>query len=113
MLVSKIFTFDSAHQLPNYKGSCERLHGHTFKLIVTLEGDVDKKTGMVFDFLELKRIVDEKVIAKLDHNYLNEIIKNPTCENILIWICEQLKSEQKLKKLTLYESEDSFCELEC
>lgn len=114
MIISKIFTFDSAHKLPGYSGKCANLHGHTWKLIVSCDGEVDAETGMIIDFNEIKKIVNEKVIDKLDHSYLNDTIENPTCENIILWIQEQLKSEQKLKikKLTLYETEKSFCELE-
>ncbi len=69
---------------------------------------------MITDFNEIKRIVNEKVTGKLDHSYLNDIAENPTCENMLLWIREQLKPSLKgLKKLVLYETETSFCELEC
>lgn len=112
MIISKVFTFDSAHKLPNYKGKCANLHGHTFKLIIGVEGNVDEKTGMIVDFLEIKKIVNEKVIEKLDHRYLNDIIENPTCENIILWIQKELKDLKGLKKITLYETEKSFCELE-
>ena len=113
MLISKTFTFDSAHKLPFYEGKCSQLHGHTFKLIVSCAGETDKKSGMIIDFKEIKNIVSEQVIDKLDHSYLNDIIENPTCENTLIWIKENLKALKGLKKLTLYETETSFCELEC
>jgi len=113
MLISRVFKFDSAHKLPNYSGKCAQLHGHTFKLIVTCSGNIEKESGMIIDFLELKKIVNEKVIGKLDHNYLNDIVENPTCENILLWIKGQLKNSNiGLKKLALYESENNFCELE-
>jgi 6-pyruvoyltetrahydropterin/6-carboxytetrahydropterin synthase len=115
MIISKIFKFDSAHKLENYKGACENLHGHTYTLVVSCSGEVDEKTGMIVDFNEIKKIVDEKILNKIDHSYLNDIIKNPTCENVLLWIKQQIESEQKLKlkKLVLYETETSFCELEC
>jgi len=80
--------------------------------VVTCEDEPDSKKGMIMDFKDLKKIVNEQVISKLDHDNLNKFIENPTCENILIWIEEQLKdSLANLKKLTLYESENSFCEL--
>jgi 6-pyruvoyltetrahydropterin/6-carboxytetrahydropterin synthase len=115
MLISKIFKFDSAHKLPNYPGSCSKLHGHTWKLTVSCSGEINKKTGMVLDFIEIKRVVENKVLSRLDHAYLNDIVENPTCENILIWIRTQLESEKDihLKKLALYETETSFCELDC
>jgi len=109
MLINKIFTFDAAHKLPNYNGKCANLHGHTWKLIVSLEGEI-KENGMIVDFKELKDKVNEKVIDKLDHSYLNDAISNPTCENLLLWIKEQL-AELNPKTLRLYESETSFCEI--
>lgn len=114
MILAKIFTFDSAHRLPNYEGKCSQLHGHSWKLIVSLEGKVNPKTGMIIDFHQLNEIIEEKILNKLDHAYLNDIIENPTCENLLMWISNQLKTQKviKLKKLTLYENETSFCELE-
>ena len=114
MLISKIFKFDSAHKLPNYIGKCSNLHGHTWELVVGCEGEVDKKTGMIIDFKEIKSIVQEKILNKLDHIYLNDLIENPTCENILLWIKKELKPGLNgLKKLVLYETDSSFCELEC
>jgi len=109
MLISKIFKFDAAHKLPGYNGKCKDLHGHTWKLIVAVEGEV-KEDGMVRDFREIKQIVNGKIIDKLDHGYLNEIIENPTTENILLWIKKELDIEG-LRKLTLYETEDCFAEL--
>jgi len=110
MLISKTFKFDAAHKLPNYNGKCANLHGHTWKLIVTLEGEIQDSSGMIIDFKEIKQKVSEKVLDKLDHSYLNDTIENPTCENLLIWIKEQL-SELNPKSLKLYESESSFCEI--
>ena len=109
MIISKTFSFNAAHKLPNYNGKCANLHGHTWKLIVSLEGEV-QEDGMVIDFKDIKKQVNEKVLDKLDHSYLNEIVENPTCENLLLWIKEQL-SELNPKTLRLYESETSFCEI--
>ncbi len=89
MQVTKEFTFDSAHFLPNYYGKCERMHGHTFKLLVTVEGPVGEN-GMAFDFVILKKIVTEKVIDKLDHHVLNDFIECPSAENLAIWIWNHL-----------------------
>lgn len=89
MQVTKEFTFDSAHFLPNYYGQCERMHGHTYKLQVTVEGELGEN-GLVIDFVVLKRIVKRQVLDKLDHYTLNDIIENPTCENVTRWIWDQL-----------------------
>lgn len=112
MFISKEFKFDAAHNLVNYHGKCEKLHGHTYKLRVTLEGMPDDE-GMILDFVELKRIVDDLVISKLDHNYINEMIPQPSAENIAIWIWETLKNSlngpnYKLYSIDLWETESSF-----
>ncbi|AIS53242.1 6-pyruvoyltetrahydropterin/6-carboxytetrahydropterin synthase [Thermoanaerobacter kivui] len=116
MKVTKIFTFDSAHNLVNYNGKCEELHGHTYKLEVTVEGKPDEE-GMVIDFVKLKEIVSEKVIKRLDHKYLNEVFEfNTTCENILLWMWNELKDvltedRYRLYKLKLWETSTSFAEI--
>ncbi len=113
--IGKEFTFAAAHQLPNHQGMCQYLHGHEWKLRIELKKRVDFKTGMVMDFSDLKKIVKEHVISILDHNTLNEIIYNPTAENILIWIWEKLMFEGLLKgiyKIHLWESSDSVAVLD-
>ena len=102
MLVSKDFTFDAAHNLVNYHGKCERLHGHTYRLRVVLEGSPDSE-GMVMDFIELKEIVKEHVLSKLDHAYLNEIIPQPSAENIGLWIWREIAGEVLRENCRLYE----------
>ena len=97
MFVTKEFDFDAAHFLTNYYGKCERLHGHTYKLAVTLEGKV-QKNGLVIDFVVLKRIVKKYVLDKLDHYCLNDIIKNPSAERVVVWIWDQLQDLQKILK---------------
>ena len=108
MLVTKKFIFDSAHKLKNYKGKCKNLHGHTYVLYVTVRGKIDKKTGMVMDFSEIGKIVEKKVISVLDHNYINKIIKQPTAENILVWIWIRIEKYLKVYKIELWETPDSF-----
>jgi 6-pyruvoyltetrahydropterin/6-carboxytetrahydropterin synthase len=107
MIITKEFTFDSAHKLQGYAGKCANLHGHTYKLQVSVQGKLNKQ-GMVIDFLELKKIVHEQVLSVLDHNYLNDIIENPTAENITIWIWEKLKTCIPLCELKLWETPSSF-----
>lgn len=109
MLVSKEFTFDAAHFLTKYHGKCENLHGHTYRLRVTVEGPVGEE-GMVVDFKELKALVKEKVIDKYDHQSLNDFFDNPSAELIVIRIWEDLEKELpvKLYEVTLWETADSF-----
>ncbi len=89
MQVTKEFTFDSAHFLPRYYGKCEKMHGHTYKLLVTVEGAVGEN-GLVIDFVILKKIVKERVLNQLDHQVLNDVLDIPSAENTAIWIWDQL-----------------------
>lgn len=104
MLLIKEFEFDAAHNLVHYHGKCERLHGHTYKLVVKLEGEPDRE-GMIFDFVELKKIVKERIIDKFDHAYLNDIISQPTAENIAIFVYNELKDVLKRDNCRLHEVE--------
>ncbi len=112
MRITKIFSFDAAHKLPDYDGKCANLHGHRWTVELEIEGSIDKKTGMVLDFVELKNSIDP-IIKKLDHHYLNDIIPNPTAENIILWLkaeisCTSLYSD--LSRIRIYETPDSFAE---
>lgn len=89
MLVTKEFTFDAAHFLPNYYGKCERMHGHTYRLQVTVDGAVGEN-GLVIDFVILKKIVKKQVLEKLDHQVINDVIEVASAENTAIWIWNQL-----------------------
>jgi 6-pyruvoyltetrahydropterin/6-carboxytetrahydropterin synthase len=110
MLVTKKFSFDSAHKLLNYQGKCQFLHGHTYFLYVTAKGQIDKKTGLAIDFKIIKELVEKKVLAVLDHQYLNKVIKQPTAENIAIWIWGRLEKELNLFKIEIWETPDSYVE---
>ena len=81
MLLCRDFKFDAAHNLIHYHGKCERLHGHTYHLRVVLEGEPDAE-GMIFDFVDLKKAVNELVLDRLDHAYINDIVEQPTAEYI-------------------------------
>lgn len=110
MLITKEFKFDSAHFLTKYHGKCEKMHGHTYKMHVTIEGEV-KDDGMVYDFVELKKLVRNKVISKLDHAILNDIIENPSAENICMWVWDQLEKEIEgadLYEVKVWETATSF-----
>lgn len=108
MLATKKFTFNSAHKLINYKGKCKNLHGHTYTLMVTVSGEIDKASGMVIDFNLIKDVVNKKVINILDHIMLNEIVEQPTAENLTVWIWQQLKNEINVYQIELWETPDSF-----
>lgn len=101
MKLSRTFKFDAAHKLVNYSGVCGRIHGHTYTLVVTVEGKPDEN-GMIIDFFDMKKIVQEKVIEKLDHTYLNDFYEQPTVENMAADIFETLEREFEKTSATLY-----------
>ena len=101
-------SFAAAHRLPRYEGPCFRLHGHNYKLFVAVEGEVDPRTGMVADFGEVRRVVQEQVLARVDHRDLNDLLENPTAENIARWTWEVLAPHVPgLAEIRLYEIPDS------
>ena len=115
LMVTKVFTFDYAHKLPDYKGLCANLHGHTGHLEVeVVKTDAIKSTyeGMVMDFSDLKEIVEGKVLRYLDHQYINDLMPIPTAENMVEWIVKQLEEElgTSIQRVRLYETPDSYAE---
>ena len=96
MIIEKEFSFDSAHFLPYVADDhkCRRIHGHTYYVIITVEGQLDPKKGWLVDFGDLKTIV-KPLIDSLDHRLLNTIpgLENPTAENIAIYIYNKLKPD--------------------
>ncbi|MDW6093059.1 6-carboxytetrahydropterin synthase QueD [Vibrio rhizosphaerae] len=94
MIIYKEFTFEAAHHLPYVPEGhkCGRLHGHSFLVRVSVEGEVDPQTGWVIDFAEIKAAF-KPIYQRLDHYYLNEIegLENPTSEVIARWIWHELK----------------------
>ncbi|AWB10790.1 6-pyruvoyltetrahydropterin/6-carboxytetrahydropt erin synthase [Thermodesulfobium acidiphilum] len=112
--VYKEFNFSAAHKLVDYNGECANLHGHTYKLGVAVSGSVGENS-MVIDFKVLKNIVEERVVSKLDHKYLNDIIHNPTAERVCEWILDELKDYMpesvNLEFIRLWESETSYVEI--
>ena len=111
MDLSCTFEFAASHFLTKYHGKCENLHGHNYKLIVTIRGEI-KEDGMVMDFKIMKDTVKKNVIDKLDHTHLNDTLENPSVENLSVWIWDKLKTDLPLKKLTIYETDKYFCEFE-
>ncbi|MEW6416827.1 MAG: 6-carboxytetrahydropterin synthase QueD [Nitrospirota bacterium] len=107
--------FSAAHQIRGYRGECEKLHGHNWKVQVHVIAERLNEIDIVIDFNELKRLTEE-VVAPLDHSFLNDIFpfteKNPSSENIAKWIYDSLRKKINngnihLSAITVWESETS------
>ncbi|SIS66069.1 6-carboxytetrahydropterin synthase QueD [Alicyclobacillus vulcanalis] len=120
--VTKEFTFDAAHHLHAYDGKCANLHGHTYRVVMTVSGRVND-IGIVVDFGDLKRLFEDVIKKRLDHQYLNEVLPpmNTTAENMIVWMWEELERaltdmgeerDVRLERLELYETPTSRASLE-
>jgi len=105
------FRFSGAHKLNlSYESKCCRLHGHCWKVEVEVEGRI-LEDGMVMDFSRIKDLKKE-----LDHRYINELIEQPTAENIALWIGERVMEaagDREIRRIVVrvWESEDSYVEM--
>jgi 6-pyruvoyltetrahydropterin/6-carboxytetrahydropterin synthase len=137
--VTREFTFEMAHVLWNYDGPCRNVHGHSYRLFVTISGipinDIrNPKNGMVIDFADLKNIVQKEIISVFDHavsvskdfdreklelfkeTFGNTVILDyqPTCENLVADLAQRIKklltSGVQLHSLKLYETAKSYAE---
>jgi 6-pyruvoyltetrahydropterin/6-carboxytetrahydropterin synthase len=138
--LTKEFSFESAHALWGYDGKCREIHGHSYRLFVTIKGEPiadeqSPKLGMVMDFGELKAIVGREITNRLDHSFVmrrteqaealaaamgsqftNVVLVDyqPTCENMLIDFAARLKAALpegvKLHSLRLHETATSYAE---
>ena len=139
--LTKEFSFEMAHALVGYDGACREIHGHSYRLFVTVEGEPsqsegDPKLGMAVDFGDLKRVVNGAVVEPYDHSFMIrltpesedvvEVLKRhftkiyavewqPTCENLLHHFAEligpQLPEGVRLVSLRLHETATSCAEL--
>ena len=117
MFELKIIThFAAAHQLRNFKGACEKLHGHNWKIEVCISGTTLDDNGLLIDFKKVKDAT-KIILSKYDHTFLNELpqftIHNPTSENIAAGLFGELSkklnnSHVKITSVTAWES-DSAC----
>ena len=94
MRIYKTFTIEAAHRLPNVPDGhkCARLHGHSFRIQVHVQGPLDPHTGWVIDFADIKAAF-RPLYQLIDHNYLNDVegLENPTSENLAIWVWDRLQ----------------------
>jgi 6-pyruvoyltetrahydropterin/6-carboxytetrahydropterin synthase len=110
------FRFEAAHRLPHVPAGhkCARLHGHSFRVELAIEGPVNPATGWFMDFGDLHRLW-HPIYDALDHRYLNEIpgLENPTSEEVSRWIWRKLKPVlPELRRVTLFETCEARCEYE-
>ena len=132
--ITKEFTFETAHRISNHPAACKHIHGHSYRLLVTVSAEEIQENDMIIDFKELKQIVNEKVIKTFDHALVlkrnDETIKlaqnidskifwmeyEPTVERLIEYIKIQIQNSLGkpvfLKKLKLYETATSFGEWE-
>lgn len=105
MRIRRRFDFEAAHALPRHPGKCRELHGHSYRLVVTLDLPVDPATGMTIDFSDLKAWVHREVIDRVDHRNLNDLMENPTAEHICEWIWSRLHGRLPgLEEIELFET---------
>jgi 6-pyruvoyltetrahydropterin/6-carboxytetrahydropterin synthase len=120
-IITKFFRFEAAHILPDHKGKCSRPHGHSYKLEVSLRGEIksapgESDNGMVLDFADLSRLVKEVIVDRLDHYNLNDVTGvYTTAENLVHWIWDELVKagfpEALLYRLRLWETETACAEI--
>lgn len=110
--IKVILEFSAAHKLRGYKGKCENLHGHNWKVEISVSSEKLDKLGMIIDFKELRRKLNT-VLEKLDHKNLNDLAYfkkvNPTSENIAKFIYDRIKDKGlRIKAVVVWES-DTAC----
>ena len=117
--ITKIFEFEASHHLPYHEGACHNLHGHSYKLEVTVGGErkadtEDPECGMIMDFSNLKDIVGKRIIRKVDHSNLNDHWHNPTAEIMVQDFANIIKSNLphtvRLVSCKLWETSKSYAE---
>jgi 6-pyruvoyltetrahydropterin/6-carboxytetrahydropterin synthase len=111
--LAREYRFEAAHRLPRLPAEhkCARLHGHSFRIEVVLEGEVDDRTGFLIDFGDVDQLL-QPIIERLDHYYLNEIegLENPTSEVLAAWVWRRVQPALPiLKAVTVAETCDARC----
>jgi len=109
-------SFAAGHSLRNYHGKCEKVHGHNYKVRVTLEGETLNAAGLLVDFTELKRVL-HSAIERLDHEFLNDIppfdVLNPSAENMAKYFHDELskglapEGRVRITSIRLWETDTS------
>jgi 6-pyruvoyltetrahydropterin/6-carboxytetrahydropterin synthase len=110
-------SFAAAHRLLEYPGNCERLHGHNWRVEVTVESDALDERGIALDFRAIKAGINE-LLSRFDHRYLNEEAPfdrmNPSSENLARYLFEEMEKSVpapvRVSRVTVWESEDARAE---
>lgn len=120
-ILTKTVQFEAAHCLPGHRGKCAQLHGHSYRLEVSLRGSLKQEPGasddgMVMDLQDLSEIIHCTVLARLDHRYLNEVMEErTTAENVAHWIWDALLAgglpENLLYRVKLWETATGWVEV--
>ncbi|GAB4246384.1 MAG: 6-carboxytetrahydropterin synthase QueD [Thermoleophilia bacterium] len=115
--VTKILSFDAAHSLPDHEGKCRNLHGHSYRVEVTVAGEIRRQgpaRGMVMDFSELEERAERLIVEPLDHRFLNEVVDfPPTAERLALWMMERLRADGlPVVRIRLWETPTSYAEVE-
>jgi 6-pyruvoyltetrahydropterin/6-carboxytetrahydropterin synthase len=109
--VTRSFSFEAAHQLPWHAGKCRRLHGHHYRVEVTVEGPLTEH-GVVIDFDDVQSVVHAEIVERYDHQFLNELMDNPTAELLAADVWKRLEwAGLHVVRLRLWETPDSSVEL--
>jgi len=111
--LTRDYAFEAAHFLPRVAEGhkCRRMHGHSYKIRVTLVGAIDAETGWLVDFADVDRVV-EPVLGELDHQVLNEVpgLDNPTSELLAVWLWHRVAARlPALAEVEVGETADSRC----
>jgi 6-pyruvoyltetrahydropterin/6-carboxytetrahydropterin synthase len=114
MKIMQAFTFEAAHRLPRVKEThpCYRLHGHSYRVELRLDGPLNPETGFLIDFFEIEEAFGP-LLKQLDHYCLNDIpgLENPTAENIAAWIWERIAGAlPSLAAVRVFETPDCWAE---
>jgi 6-pyruvoyltetrahydropterin/6-carboxytetrahydropterin synthase len=113
MRLVRDFRFEAAHSLPNVPEGhkCKRVHGHSYRVAITIDGPLVPELGWVMDFSDIDRVVDP-VIGEVDHRLLNDLagLSNPTSELLAVWLWDRISPALPLMtELSVSETPDSRC----
>ncbi len=111
--ISVDYSFAAGHALRGYKGKCEHVHGHNYKVRVTVAGEELNSIGLLMDFVDLRAAI-EALVERLDHRFMNDLEPfdkvNPSAENLAKYLCDELEPQVKtqglhIQSITVWETD--------